>query len=178
MVNSQRDSEVFNIYIGWDAREPIAFDVLEYSIRRRTSANINIIPLKHRQLRKEKRYDVPSEKTFKRPWGISSEEGFTYDLIDGKPFSTEFAFTRFLVPYLNNFEGWAIFMDSDMLCQADIQELIDLRDDRYAVMVRQHKHEPSSKTKMDDQPQSRISVRDLHPWWEIRITFLLWNSTC
>jgi hypothetical protein len=41
---------------------------------------------------------------------------------------------RFLVPTLNGFTGWAAFVSSDMLFQADIYELWSLRDDRFAVM--------------------------------------------
>ena len=37
--------------------------------------------------------------------------------------STDFSFTRFLVPYLQNYEGWAMFMDCDMLCREDINNL-------------------------------------------------------
>lgn len=39
--------------------------------------------------------------------------------------STEFTYTRFLVPYLNNYEGYALFCDSDFLWQCNIKELFD-----------------------------------------------------
>ena len=61
--------------------------------------------------------------------------------------STDFSFTRFLVPYLMNYDGWAIFMDCDMLCKKDISQLWNLRDDKYSVMCVQHKHEPKEGTK-------------------------------
>ena len=48
---------------------------------------------------------------------------------------TEFTYSRFLVPYLCNYEGTALFLDADMLCLADITELFDLFDNRYAVQV-------------------------------------------
>jgi hypothetical protein len=53
-------------------------------------------------------------------------DGQPYDVIDGRPFSTEFSFTRFLVPALNMYEGKALFMDSDMYVRADINELFDI----------------------------------------------------
>ena len=37
--------------------------------------------------------------------------------------STEFAFSRFLVPFLCGFRGWALFMDCDMLVLDDIARL-------------------------------------------------------
>ena len=48
--------------------------------------------------------------------------------------STDFSFSRFLVPHLMNFKGWAIFMDCDMLCQDDISELWSQKDENYSVM--------------------------------------------
>ena len=35
---------------------------------------------------------------------------------------------RFLTPYLNDFDGWAIFADGDMICQGDLKELIGMAD--------------------------------------------------
>jgi hypothetical protein len=39
--------------------------------------------------------------------------------------STEFSMTRFLVPHLAGYHGDALFMDCDMLCLADIYELVE-----------------------------------------------------
>lgn len=61
--------------------------------------------------------------------------------------SNEFSFSRFLVPYLSNYEGWSIFTDCDMLVLEDIANLWKLRDDRYAVMVVKHNHVPTEKKK-------------------------------
>ena len=48
--------------------------------------------------------------------------------------STEFTYCRFFVPYLNNYKGWAMFVDDDFLWLGDMKELIDQIDDKYAVM--------------------------------------------
>ena len=48
---------------------------------------------------------------------------------------TPFTYSRFLVPQLCNYEGWALFLDLDMLVQGDIAELFDLADESQAVMV-------------------------------------------
>ena len=68
--------------------------------------------------------------------------------------STAFSFTRFLVPHLMGYEGWALFMDCDMLCRADIRALWDQRDDRYGVMCVQHEHVPGETVKFLGEVQS------------------------
>ena len=68
--------------------------------------------------------------------------------------STDFSFSRFLVPHLMNFKGWAIFMDCDMLCQDDISELWSQKDENYSVMCGKHNHKPSEKTKFLGEPQT------------------------
>jgi lipopolysaccharide biosynthesis glycosyltransferase len=52
--------------------------------------------------------------------------------------STEFSNSRFLVPYLFNYQGWTLFTDNDMIVKEDIHELFSLRDDKYAVMCVKH----------------------------------------
>ena len=86
---------------------------------------------------------------------MDASTGQMIDERDGKPFSTEFAFTRFLVPFLQHYKGWALFQDCDMVWRANIKDLIALCDDRYAVMCVKHNHIPLNKRKMDNQEQSR-----------------------
>jgi hypothetical protein len=53
--------------------------------------------------------------------------------------SNAFTFSRFLVPWLCNFEGHAIFLDgADMLMLDDIAELESVFDPKYAVQVVRH----------------------------------------
>jgi lipopolysaccharide biosynthesis glycosyltransferase len=153
-------NEIFPIYIGWDSREPIAYEVCKYSILRNTRQLLKIKPLKERELRKH--------GFFIRPWLIDGKTGNKIDLIDGKPFSTEFSHTRFLVPHLRNHKGWALFMDSDMIFTTDIKELLNQRNDKYAVMVVKHNHRPKELDKMDDQPQQAYHRKN----WS---SFVLWN---
>ena len=68
--------------------------------------------------------------------------------------STDFSFTRFLVPHLMGYQGWAIFMYCDMLCRGDIAELWAQRDDRYALLCVQHDHQPSESQKFLGEAQS------------------------
>jgi lipopolysaccharide biosynthesis glycosyltransferase len=68
--------------------------------------------------------------------------------------STEFTFTRFLIPELCNFQGWAVFMDCDIILTTDIAELLTQANDRYAVMCVQHDYKPKESIKMDGQTQT------------------------
>ena len=119
---------MLRIFIGYDSREAECADVLAYSLRRHTS-----IPL-------EIRYLNLADLDFRRPWDPLQ--------------STEFTYTRFLVPWLCDYQGKAIFMDCDMLCLGDIKELNDLDVDSYAVRVVQHDYRPSASIKMDGQVQT------------------------
>lgn len=74
-------------------------------------------------------------------------------MVDQKPFSTEFSHTRFLVPALMTYHGWALVMDSDMIFLSDIAKLFALCDDKYAVMCVKHEHHPKAGEKMDGQLQ-------------------------
>src|SRR3990167_6406606 len=56
-----------------------------------------------------------------------------------RSFLTSFTFSRFLVPYLCHYEGWALFLDIDMILLDDIHELFCMADNQYAVMVSKNK---------------------------------------
>lgn len=153
--------EPFNIYIGFDSREAIASDVCISSIIRRTKHPLNIHYLKHRDLRKA--------GLFKRPWLIEGDSGEFRDLLDDKPFSTEFSHTRFLIPELQSFKGWALFMDADMIFQDDIAKLIKAMNNNYAVMCVKHAHDIATETtKMDGRVQQKYFRKN----WS---SFVLWN---
>ena len=113
------------IYIGYDFRERAATNVLIDSIYQNTSKPVSITPLVTSQLQ---------------------YQGLYWRSRDSKQ-STDFSFTRFLVPYLMDYEGWAIFMDCDMLCFSDIKELWDLRDENYSLLCVHHDQKTSENTK-------------------------------
>lgn len=149
------------IYIGYDDREKLAYDVCKSSaLRHCRNKKAEIIPLKHRDLR--------LQGLFKRPWHTRAEDGIRVDLIDGMPFSTEFSHTRFLVPLLNGYKGFALFMDCDMIFRCDPKKLFEMADPKCAVQVVKHRHEPLEKTKMDNQEQHRYYRKN----WS---SFVLWN---
>lgn len=122
---------MLTVYIGWDSREPIAADVCKHSILEHASIPVDIVMLKQDELR---------------------DRGLYWRDVD-KLASTEFTFTRFLVPELNNFEETAIFMDSDMILTTDIVELIADVDPKKAVSCVQHDYTPPEGVKMDGQQQ-------------------------
>ena len=128
--------KLVRVFIGFDPREAIAFHVLSHSINSRASAPISITPLSLHQLD-------------------------TLMWRERNPLqSTDFAFSRFLTPFLCNFSGWAIFMDCDMLVLDDISNLWKLRDDKYAVQVVKHDHRPKEKKKFLGQPQSQYEKKN------------------
>lgn len=117
-----------NVFIGYDSSEAIAFWVLSHSIQKRASRPVSITPIALDQL------------PFRRPWA------------EGQ--STEFAFSRFLTPYLANYSlNPAIFLDCDMLCTTDITRMPI--DPVKAVTVVQHDYEPSQNIKMGGVRQTR-----------------------
>ena len=113
------------IFIGYDPRERAATNVLIDSLYQHSSVPLAITPLVTPQL---------------EALGI-------YTRTRDPKQSTAFSLTRFLVPYLMGYQGWALFMDCDMLCSADIQQLWDQRDDAHALMCVQHQHVPGEPVK-------------------------------
>ena len=105
------------VFIGYDEGEKIAYHVLAESIRRNSSEPVSITPLCLNNLPK-----------------------FTRDKQQNQ--STDFAFSRFMVPSLRKFDGWSIFMDCDMMFRGDIAELWNMRNMRYSVMCCKHDYEP------------------------------------
>lgn len=115
---------MIRVFIGFDQVEAVAYHVLCHSILSRASVPVSFTPIKRTMLR-----------------GIHSRP------IDEKQ-SNEFSFTRFLVPYLSGYSGHAIFMDCDMLCRADIAELLEAESVLWSpVSVVKHDYVPKDETK-------------------------------
>ena len=126
------------VFIGYDSREPIAYDVAKYSLLKRTkNKNITVHPLKQYSMRE---------------LGI-------YNRSPDKLASTEFTFTRFFVPYLMEYKGYGIFIDCDFLILCDIEEMFELAIEQFnnnkelAVCVCKHNYVPKTTLKMDNQVQ-------------------------
>lgn len=127
---------MISIFIGYDGRETVAYNVLAHSIHARASSPVSIAPVMLSQL-----------KT------IFQRERHPLQ-------STDFSFSRFLTPYLSDYDGWSVFMGCDMLMLDDIARLWVLRDERYAVMVVKHDHVPKEERKFLNQPQSTYEKKN------------------
>ena len=123
-------SEPIRIFIGYDPRERAATNVLIDSLVQHSSRPLAVTPI------------------------VTEQLGDLYRRQRDPKQSTAFSFTRFLVPHLCGYQGWAIFMDCDMLCRGDIAELWDARDKSFAVQCVQHEHVPNESRKFLGEVQS------------------------
>ena len=127
---------MIRVFIGFDTGETVSYHVLSHSIQARCSEPVSITPLMLTQLS-----------------GLMTREHHNLQ-------STEFSFSRFLVPHLCDYQGWALFMDCDMLVLDDMADLWNLRDDNFAVQVVKHDHVPKETTKFLGQPQSKYEKKN------------------
>lgn len=139
------NNDILTVYVGYDPKEEIAYKVCEYSILKH-SPGAEVKPLKQQSLRIENLYWRP---------------------VDPQS-STEFTYTRFLVPILQNHEGWALFCDCDFVWDGNVGELFEKADPTCAVMVVQHDHQPTTVVKMDGCKQSVYPRKN----WS---SCILWN---
>ena len=99
---------MIRLFVGYDPREAAAYHVFCQSVIERASVPVEFIPLHVGML-----------------GGFDGQR-------DG---SNAFIFSRYLIPHLCDFEGWAIFCDGDMVMRADVAELWALRYGVRAVQV-------------------------------------------
>ncbi len=149
---------MLTVFIGHDRREPEATEVCKKSLLKHASIPVHIVELREPELRQAGFYD--------RPFVLDGNQRI--DARDGKPFSTDFSFSRFLVPPLNLYQGWSLFVDADFLFRADIAELYELRDPKYAAMCVKHDYRPAETVKMDGQKQELYNRKN----WS---SLVLWN---
>ena len=125
---------MLRVFIGYDPNEVAAYHVLAHSIIRQSTLPVSIIPLNIKQL------PMSRERSDKQ--------------------STEFAFSRFLVPWLCGFKGMALFLDCDMLCRWDIVDLFAMIDESKAVQVVKHDYTPKTETKFLGQVQTKYEKKN------------------
>ena len=126
------------VFVGYDPREDIAYQVCKHSIARRNK-EVLVRPLVQKELREAGWYTRPVDPLS----------------------STEFTFTRFLIPELCDYKGWALFMDCDMILLTDIQELFDQADEKYAVMCVHHDYTPREGLKTVSYTHLTLPTSDL-----------------
>jgi len=145
-MNDLKQHNVLNVYIGYDEVEIVAYHTLSQSIIKHASGPIRISPICSKHFR----------KFFNRP--------------RDKKQSNDFSFTRFLVPYLNNYDGYAIFMDCDMMLKTDIFEVFNEIDPHSAISVVQHDYTPSDTVKYLNKVQYAYPRKN----WS---SFVVWNCS-
>lgn len=132
------------VFIGYDPREAIAFHTCVNSIIRHASQPVQIIPV-----------------------ALNLFKDYTETHNDG---SNQFIYSRFLVPYLMHWQGWAIFIDGDMIVRDDITKLWDLKELDKDVLVVKHNYKTKMKekylgSKNEDYPRKNWS------------SVILWNCS-
>jgi lipopolysaccharide biosynthesis glycosyltransferase len=135
------------IFIGYDSREKIAFHVLSQSIIENSSIPVVITPIKLENFR----------KFYKRKKGLKD--------------STEFSISRFLTPYLSNYEGYSLFLDCDFIVKGDIAKLIKIvsKDKNKALWCVKHKHNPNETIKFLGEKQLKYNRKN----WS---SFVIYNN--
>jgi lipopolysaccharide biosynthesis glycosyltransferase len=135
-------------FIGYDKDESIAAYVLAHSIQSRSSMPVEFVFINRDNLK-----------------GIFTRKRGELD-------STDFSISRFLVPYLCNYEGWAVFSDSDMVVKDDVAKLWAWRDEKYSIQVVKHNYQPTEETKFLGNQQTKYQKKN----WSSLILFN--NAKC
>ncbi len=120
------------VFVGYDSREDIAWQVCRHSLLRHAQGNLSVIPIRQPVVRELGLYA--------RPFDAGA--------------STEFSLTRFLTPYLAAQGGWVLFCDCDFLFTGDVTEVFADLDPTKAVYCVQHDYVPTHAVKMDGKAQS------------------------
>jgi hypothetical protein len=112
---------MIRVFIGYDPREAVAYHVCVNSIIRQSSRPVAFTPV-----------------------ALNNLPDYRETHADG---SNQFIYSRFLLPHLMGYRGWALFMDGDMILRDDIAKLWALRDDSKAVLCVQHDYKTKAQGK-------------------------------
>jgi len=140
------EEKILKIFIGYDPVESVSWHVMAHSILRQSSVPVAFIPINLKNLESIYNRERPAEQ------------------------SNEFSFTRFLAPYLSDYQGYALFFDCDMMLRVDIAQIFEeIRDQpNKAVYVVQHDYKPKNKIKYLDNVQYTYPRKN---WSSV----VLWN---
>jgi hypothetical protein len=138
--------ETVRLFVGFDQREAAAYHVFCQSVIERASCPVAFYPVASNML-----------------------GGF-----DGQQDGTNaFIFSRYLVPLMCNFSGWAIFADGDMVVDCDIAELWAHRQfNNIAVSVVKHDYKTRNPRKYIGTPIENDNVDYPRKNWS---SVMLWN---
>jgi lipopolysaccharide biosynthesis glycosyltransferase len=140
-------AETVPIYVGYDSRESVAYHVFCQSVISNSTVCVAFHPLVLKALR----------------------EQYVETHDDG---SNAFVYSRFLVPHLMGYQGWAIFADGDMVCLGDIASLWALRDETKAVMVAKHNYQTKENRKYIGSSMETVNTNYPRKNWS---SVILWN---
>lgn len=149
-----------SIWIGYDPRERLAFDIARNSLLARLSEPIPVHGLILPELRARGVYRRPTRIEYAPKHGnhILIDELSATDTYNGA-MSTEHACARFWVPQLAG-EGWALFMDGDTLVRGDLAQVFNRLDPAKALYCVQHNYAPADKIKKDQDQQTRYARKN------------------
>jgi lipopolysaccharide biosynthesis glycosyltransferase len=112
---------MIRILIGFDQREAVAYHTFCQSILEKSTQPVSFVPLV-----------------------LNSLSAYKETHTDG---SNTFIYSRFLTPFLCDYQGWAIFADGDMICREDIAKLWALRDESKALLCVKHDYKTKEHSK-------------------------------
>ena len=137
-------SKLLKIFVGFDQKEAIAYHTFTQSLIECSSIPLSIAPLAENNL------NFYNEKH-----------------TDG---TNKFTYSRFLIPYLMGYDGWAIFFDGDMVCLSDLKKLKNFFNPNYAVSVVKHEYKTKQKTKYFGQKNEDYPRKN---WSSV----IIWNCS-
>lgn len=139
-------NNVLKVFIGYDPIESVAWHTMAHSILEKSSLPVALIPINIKNL----------NNIYKRKRSANQ--------------SNEFSFTRFLVPYLCDYKGYAVYFDCDMMLRADISKLFEIASSNTdkAVHVVKHDYIPKDKIKYLNTVQEAYPRKN---WSSV----VLWN---
>ena len=137
-----------HFFIGYDSKEDIAYRVCKHSLLKRSSIDVSVVSLKLDELIAKNLYTRNVDPLA----------------------STQFTYSRFLVPKLMNYQGWAVFCDCDFIFLGDVSNLLNNLDESKAAYCVQHDYTPKEKHKMDGQKQTIYPRKN----WS---SFILYNCS-
>lgn len=136
-----------HVFVGYDPREHDAWLVCKHTLEtyHGKRQDVQAHPLGHRSLR--------HAGMFSRTWEVDAA-GQYHDTIDGKPFSTDFSHSRFIVPHLAKsagLSGWVMFVDCDFMFLGPVEALFKLAEgsDKALLCVQHHMSVKDGSKKMD-----------------------------
>ena len=133
---------IIPVFVGYDPREAVAYHTCVNSIIRHATQPVAIVPV-----------------------ALNLFQDYAETHTDG---SNNFIYTRFLVPYLMDWTGWAIFIDGDMIVRDDITKLWNLREANKDVMVVKHNYKTCKPIKYLGSPNQDYPRKN---WSSV----ILWN---